>query len=239
MPTNPPPVHPQQGQSGWSRVGRGRGGAARPQQPRRQPLPNPGVVPGLLQPPGPVDPMQRLALMMAVMVLGLPQVHSCHASTGSEVLWVGDRMEPKIYPPALARESRGIPAAGEQNRTTVLHKTSSAEQDESATLRVLQQIRLETEKVWKEREEIQKERLEIQRTRQLIKAEMQGIRQLRMGTRKACQLTGEETRSTHQLQAEVHRHLGEVWKPGDDGPILARVGGANLPADGGGTASAN
>ncbi len=30
-----------------------------------------------------------------------------------------------------------------------------------------------------------------------------------------------------------------VWKPGDDGPILARVGGANLPVDGGGTASIN
>ncbi len=30
-----------------------------------------------------------------------------------------------------------------------------------------------------------------------------------------------------------------VWKPGDDGPILARVGGANLPIDGGGTASSN
>jgi hypothetical protein len=26
-----------------------------------------------------------------------------------------------------------------------------------------------------------------------------------------------------------------VWKPGDDGPILARVGGANLPVDGGGS----
>ncbi len=30
-----------------------------------------------------------------------------------------------------------------------------------------------------------------------------------------------------------------VWKPGDDGPILARVGGANIPVDGGGTASSN
>ncbi len=30
-----------------------------------------------------------------------------------------------------------------------------------------------------------------------------------------------------------------VWKPGDDGPILARVGGANLPLDGGGTGSNN
>ena len=30
-----------------------------------------------------------------------------------------------------------------------------------------------------------------------------------------------------------------VWKPGDDGPILAKVGGANLPIDGGGTGSIN
>ncbi len=39
------------------------------------------------------------------------------------------------------------------------------------------------------------------------------------------------------LIMRIQRHLGEVWKPGDDGPILARVGGANLPIDGGGTAS--
>jgi hypothetical protein len=30
-----------------------------------------------------------------------------------------------------------------------------------------------------------------------------------------------------------------VWKPGDDGPTLAKVGGANLPIDGGGTSSKN
>ncbi len=30
-----------------------------------------------------------------------------------------------------------------------------------------------------------------------------------------------------------------VWEPGDDDPILARVGGANLPIDGGGTGSNN
>jgi len=39
------------------------------------------------------------------------------------------------------------------------------------------------------------------------------------------------------LIMRIQRHLGEVWKPGDDGPILARVGGANLPIDGGGTSS--
>ncbi len=34
------------------------------------------------------------------------------------------------------------------------------------------------------------------------------------------------------LIMRIQRHLGEVWKPGDDGPILARVGRANLPIDG-------
>ena len=37
----------------------------------------------------------------------------------------------------------------------------------------------------------------------------------------------------------VQRHLSETWKPGEDGPILANVGGANLPIDGGGTGSIN
>ena len=41
------------------------------------------------------------------------------------------------------------------------------------------------------------------------------------------------------LIMRIQRHLGEVWKPGDDGPILARVGGANLPIEGGGTSSKN
>ena len=41
------------------------------------------------------------------------------------------------------------------------------------------------------------------------------------------------------LIMRVQRHLGETWKPGEDGPILARVGGANLPIDGGGTGSNN
>jgi len=41
------------------------------------------------------------------------------------------------------------------------------------------------------------------------------------------------------LIMRVQRHLSEVWKPGDEGPILARVGGANLPIDGGGTSSNN
>jgi hypothetical protein len=41
------------------------------------------------------------------------------------------------------------------------------------------------------------------------------------------------------LIMRVQKHLGETWKPGEDGPILAKVGGANLPIDGGGTGSIN
>jgi hypothetical protein len=41
------------------------------------------------------------------------------------------------------------------------------------------------------------------------------------------------------LIMRIQRHLGETWKPGDDGRILAKVGGANLPIDGGGTGSNN
>ncbi len=41
------------------------------------------------------------------------------------------------------------------------------------------------------------------------------------------------------LIMRIQKHLGETWKPGEDGPILANVGGANLPIDGGGTGSIN
>ncbi len=77
MPFNPPPAPPPQGQGGRGRGGRGRGGAVGPQQPQGPPFLHPMGMPGLLQPPGPADPIQRLALMMALMVLGMPQVYSC------------------------------------------------------------------------------------------------------------------------------------------------------------------
>ena len=41
------------------------------------------------------------------------------------------------------------------------------------------------------------------------------------------------------LIMRVQKHLGETWKPGGDGPILDKVGGANLPIDGGGTGAIN
>jgi hypothetical protein len=96
------------------------------------------------------------------------------------------------------------------------------------------------EKVGKIKEEIQEERLKMRRAHQLEMEEMQRTFLLEMEEMKRTfQLDKEGMQETNQPLANIQRHLGEVWKPGDDGPILARVGGANLPADRGGTASNN
>jgi hypothetical protein len=58
--------------------------------------------------------MQRLALMMAVMVLGMPQVHSCHTSTSPEMLWGGGMSEARICPPIMFRNEVRVSTVGEQ-----------------------------------------------------------------------------------------------------------------------------
>ncbi len=68
----------------------------------------------MLQPPGPVDPIQRLALIMALMVLGMPQVYSCNTATGCEALWGMDISEPRICPPVGSGRETGISATKEE-----------------------------------------------------------------------------------------------------------------------------
>jgi hypothetical protein len=236
-PTNPPPA------PSWGRQNRGGQGqvrAARCRPPWEQLLPNSGGIPGLLQSPGSVDPTQKLALMMAVMLLGMPPVHSCPTDAGPGAVRGGSRLGPRIHPSILTGESRGTLVTGEQNNSRTMHETSPMEQDESATLRSLQQTRLEMEKVGKMKKEIQEEKLEMRRAHQMEMEEMRRTFLLEMEEmKKTFQSNEKGVQETNQPQANIQRHLGEVWKPGDDGPILARVGGANLPADGGGTASIN
>jgi hypothetical protein len=111
MPHSPPNVRGRPNRGGhWA----GRGGAVRPQQLRGQPHPDPRGMPGLLQPPGHADTMQRLALMMAVMVLGMPQVHSCHTGRDSGMLWSGDMSEARVCPPTVLRDKTEISAMGDQ-----------------------------------------------------------------------------------------------------------------------------
>jgi hypothetical protein len=71
-------------------------------------------VPGLLQPPGPADPVQRLALMMALMVLGMPQVYSCHVTTEGGVPLDAGISEPRICPPVGSGREIGISATKEE-----------------------------------------------------------------------------------------------------------------------------
>ncbi len=52
--------------------------------------------------------------MMAVMVLGMPQVHSCHASAIPEVLWSGETSVARVCPPAMFRDETGVSTMGEQ-----------------------------------------------------------------------------------------------------------------------------
>ncbi len=52
--------------------------------------------------------------MMAVMVLGMPQVHSCHTGTSPETLWGGEMSDPRICPTVMPRSEMEISAVGEQ-----------------------------------------------------------------------------------------------------------------------------
>jgi hypothetical protein len=113
MPFNPPLAPPQQSQGGQGRGGRGRGGAVGPQQPQGPPFLHPMGMPGLLQPPGPADPIQRLALM----VLGMPQVYSCHVATGCGALLgagISELAEPRICLPVESGRGIGISVTKEE-----------------------------------------------------------------------------------------------------------------------------
>ncbi len=80
----------------------------------------------------------------------------------------------------------------------------------------------------------------MRRAHQMEMEEMRRTFSLEMEEMKRTLQSNEKgTQETNRPRADTQRHLGEAWEPGDDGPILARVGGANLPIDGGGTASVN
>ena len=72
-------------------------------------FPQPIGMPGWFQPPGQADLVQRLALMMALMVLGMPPVHSCYAPTRYGVSSSVDTSEPRICPPIESETRIGIP----------------------------------------------------------------------------------------------------------------------------------
>jgi hypothetical protein len=251
-------------------------------------LPDPRGMPGLLQPPGPVDPMQRLALMMAVMVLGMPQVHSCHTSTTPEMSWSEGVSEPRICPPVMTGSEKGISAVGEQLDPNHWRKLPAVHCQ--ATQSVLsftcgldnrigkvryekfrQPCGIQPAACWGALEsgKLKVGELEYPMAVNGTRSHMAGMEdcsgncgpQARTLNRKITQVlmevliekewiwwneekgqvataSGRATTVFQNGEAVLENGLW-VWKPGDEGPILARIGGANLPADGGGAPAPN
>jgi hypothetical protein len=81
--------------------------AARPQPAQGQLRLDPRGMPGLLQPAVRMDTMQRLALMMAVMILGVPQVQGCNTGAGLRASWGVPLSDVEICPAVTpGREAR-------------------------------------------------------------------------------------------------------------------------------------
>ena len=101
---SPAPGQSNRSRGGSSRGGRGQVGAVRMQPPREPLPPDPGRLPGPLQLMGPGDPMQRLALMMAVMMLGMPPVSGYHTDIGPGEQGARGRTESMFPPLCVDRE---------------------------------------------------------------------------------------------------------------------------------------
>ncbi len=156
---NPPPT-PGRGRWSWlgsSRGGRGQRGATRMQLPRRPHLPDPGRIPGPLQLMGPGDhPMQRLALMMAVMILGMPPVNGYITSVGPGSQGAGDRAE-MMFPPSAWSDNSGEALATERKGSlATLDGSPPVEPGGFSVRRILQQVQLGMEGLTKIKEEVQR-----------------------------------------------------------------------------------
>jgi hypothetical protein len=238
-------------------------------------------MPGLLQPPGPVDPIQRLALMMAIMVLGMPQVYSCNIATGCEAPWGMDTSEPRICPPIGSGGEIGISAMKEEldtrqwKRLPAIHCMAMQSSLsfmcglDGRTRKVKyekfrQPCGVRSEACWKalKNSRLKIGEMEYSTTVNQTRSHMAGEEgcsgscrpQARALERKIVQvlmevLVEEDWIWWNAEKKQVATKSGKVttvprggeailedglwvWEPGDDGPILARFGGANLPIDG-------
>jgi hypothetical protein len=127
------------------------------QPPRRPPPPDPGRAPGPLQLIGPGDHlMQKLALMMAVMMLGMSPAHGC--STGIDLgnQGAGGQAE-VILPPSTwsSRDGKALMTEGRITSTTV-RGGPPVEPGGLPVRRILQQIQLGVEGLVRIRNEVLK-----------------------------------------------------------------------------------
>jgi hypothetical protein len=127
------------------------------QPPRRPPLPDPGRMPGSLQLMGPGDhPMQRLALMMAVMMLGMPPVSGYDTSVGPGEQGTGNQAESMFPPHAWFDNDGGTLAAGKEVSPAALTGGLPVEPGGFSVQRILHQVQRRMEGLSKIREEAQR-----------------------------------------------------------------------------------
>ncbi len=226
--------------------------------------------------------------MMALMVLGMPQVYSCHITTGCGAPLDAGISEPRICPPVGSGREIGISATKEELDTRRWKRLPAVRcMAMQSSLSFMCGLDGRTRKIKYEKfpqpcgvqpaacwEALKSGRLKIGETEypttiNQTRSHMTGEERCSGSCRppatalerKIVQLlmevlveedwiwwnaeknqvatkSGKATTVLRDGEAVLEDGL-RVWKPGDDSPILARVGGANLPIDGGGTGSRN
>jgi hypothetical protein len=157
-PAPSPPPAPGRGPWGWLgsiRGNRGQRGASRRQPPRRPPSPDPGRAPGPLQLMGPGDhPMQKLALMMAVMMLGMLSAHGYSTGIDPGSQGAGGQAEMVLLPSTWSsRDGEALTTEGRISSTTV-RGSPPVEPGGLPVRRILHQIQLGVESLVKIRDEV-------------------------------------------------------------------------------------
>ncbi len=226
--------------------------------------------------------------MMALMVLGMPQVYSCNIATGCRAPLGAGVSEPRICPPVGSGGEIGISAMTEEldarqwRRLPAVHCMAMQSSlsfmcgvDGRARKVKYQKFRqpcgVRSAAYWEALESgrLKVGEMEYPITMNQTRSHMAGEEgcsrscrpQARALERKIVQIlmevlveedwiwwnaeknqvatkSGKTTTVLRSGEAVLEDGL-RIWKPGDDGPILAKVEGANLPIDGGGTSSKN
>jgi hypothetical protein len=154
---SPPPAS---GRGPWSwlgsvRGGRGQRGASRGQPPHRPPSPDPGRAQGPLQLMGPGDhPMQKLALMMAVMILGMSPAHGCSIGADPGSQGVRDQAEMMLPPSTWSSDDGKALMTEDIISLTTARRCPPVEPGGHSIGRILQQIQLGVESLVRIKNEV-------------------------------------------------------------------------------------
>ncbi len=108
--------------------------------------------------------MQKLALMMAVMMLDMPPVSGHYTDMGSKAQGERGRAQPMFYPSTWIENGKVTLVAGKGAMPAAPHKDSPVEPGGQSALRILQQVQLGMESLSKIRAEIQGKEPEVKRT---------------------------------------------------------------------------